>query len=133
MARTTGKDDNNSKDDGSYDDGDDNKDYSNDGHNGDSVGRGGGKIGGDVSGEVGGVVGGEISGIIGGCVLCLVLRYHRNCTDIIWNKFILVYSGKNDIRHVWPGTKEFILFVLIPGLFYVYSGLNPSRNRLDQF
>jgi hypothetical protein len=129
----TGEDNNDSNNNNSYDDSNDGKDDSNDGRNGDSVGSGGGKIGGDVGGKVGGVVGGKISGMVGGCVIFLVLTYRRNHTDMLWNKFILVQTGKNDIRHVRPGKIEFILFVLIPGLFYVYSGLNPGLNYLDQF
>jgi hypothetical protein len=46
---------------------------------------------------------------------------------------ILVQTGKNSIQHVQTCPIEFILFVPIPGLFYVYSGLNPGLNRLDQF
>ncbi len=46
-----------------------------------SVGEGGGKVG---------VVGGKVSGVVGcGCVPCLT-TYHRNHTDMYWNKFILV-------------------------------------------
>ncbi len=45
---------------------------------------------GEVGGEVGGVVSGEVSGVVGGCVLCLMPTYRRNCTDMYWNKFILV-------------------------------------------
>ncbi len=45
---------------------------------------------GEVGGKVGGVVGGKVSGVVGGCVLCLALTYRRNCTDMYWNKFILV-------------------------------------------
>jgi hypothetical protein len=45
---------------------------------------------GEVGGEVEGVVGGKVSGMVGGCVLCLALTYHRNRTDMYWNKFILV-------------------------------------------
>ncbi len=44
-----------------------------------------GKVGGEVS-----VVGGKVSGMVGGCVLCLAPTYHRNCTDMYRNKFILV-------------------------------------------
>ncbi len=45
---------------------------------------------GEVGGEVGGVVSGKVSGVVGGCVLCLTPTYHRNCTDMYWNKFIFV-------------------------------------------
>ncbi len=45
---------------------------------------------GEVGGEVGGVVSGKVSGMVGGCVLCLTPTYRRNCTDMYWNKFILV-------------------------------------------
>jgi hypothetical protein len=44
---------------------------------------------GEVGGKVG-VVGGEVSGVVGGCVLYLTSTYHRNCTDMYRNKFILV-------------------------------------------
>ncbi len=44
---------------------------------------------GEVGGKVG-VVGGKVSGVVGGCVLCLTPTYRRNCTDMYWNKFILV-------------------------------------------
>jgi hypothetical protein len=44
---------------------------------------------GEVGGKVG-VVGGKVSGVVGSCVLCLTPTYHRNCTDMYWNKFILV-------------------------------------------
>ncbi len=43
---------------------------------------------GEVGGKVG-VGGGEVIGVVGGCVLCLT-TYSRNCTDMYWNKFILV-------------------------------------------
>ncbi len=45
---------------------------------------------GEVGGEVGSVVSGKVSGVVGGCVLCLMPTYHRNRTDMYWNKFILV-------------------------------------------
>ncbi len=45
---------------------------------------------GEVGGKVGGVVSGKVSGVVGGCVLCLMPTYRRNCTDMYWNKFILV-------------------------------------------
>ena len=44
---------------------------------------------GEVSGKVG-VVGGKVSGVVGDCVLCFTPKYCRNCTDMYWNKFILV-------------------------------------------
>jgi hypothetical protein len=43
------------------------------------------------------------------------------------------YSTLNYIQHVWTCQIEFILFVSIPGLFYIHSGLNPDLNCLDQF
>jgi hypothetical protein len=45
---------------------------------------------GEVGGEVGGVVSGKVSGVVGGYVLCSTPTYHRNRTDMYWNKFILV-------------------------------------------
>jgi hypothetical protein len=64
---------------------------------------------------------------------CSALTYRRDCTDMFWKKFILVKTGLNCIRHVQTWPIKFILFVLIPGLFYVYSGPNPGLNCLDQF
>ncbi len=58
-ARTTGEDNEDSKDDISEDDGDNGKGDSNDGRNSDS--GGGGEIGGEVGGEVGGVDGGKVT------------------------------------------------------------------------
>ncbi len=86
-AGMTGKVDNDSKDNDSEDDSNDCKDDSNYGRNGDSGGGGGGKIGGEVSGKVGGV---KVSGMVGSGVRCLALTYHRNRTDMFWNKFIVV-------------------------------------------
>jgi hypothetical protein len=45
---------------------------------------------GEVGGKVRGLVSGKVSGVVGGCVLCLTPTYHRNCTDMYWNKFTLV-------------------------------------------
>ncbi len=87
-----------------------------------------GEVGGDV-----GVVGGEVSGVVGGCVLCLMPAYRRSRTDMYRNKFILVLTAIYSIRHGRPCQIKLILFVLIPGLFYVYSSLNLGLNRLDQF
>jgi hypothetical protein len=86
-ARKTGKNNDNSKDDDSRDDGNDGKDDINDGSNDDSGGGGGGKIG----GEVGGVARSEAWLVaVFFAVGCLALSYRRNCTDMFWNKFILV-------------------------------------------
>ncbi len=84
MARVTGKDDDDRKDNDSKDNGDDGKDDNNDGGNGDSGGGGGGKI----SGEVGGVA--RSVAWLGAVVGCLALTYRRDCTDMFWNKFIVV-------------------------------------------
>ncbi len=91
MARTTGKDNNNSKDNNSKDNGDNGKDDNNDGGNDNRGGGGGG------SGKIGGVVGGvarseavawlvAVFFVVG----CLALTYRRNRTDMFRNKFILV-------------------------------------------
>ncbi len=63
-ARTTGKVDDNSKDNYSKDDGNDGKDDNNDGGNNDrgGIGSGGGEIGGEWGGKVSG------HGVVGGCV-----------------------------------------------------------------
>ncbi len=132
MARTTGEDDKDSKDDDSKDNGDDGKDNNNDGGNNDRGGSGGGsgKIGGEVGGVAGSVAMAWLVAVFF-AVGCLVLTYRRNRTDMFGNKFILVYS----IRHVWTCRIEFILFVYILGLFYVYvySGIHPGINHLSQF
>ncbi len=86
---------------------------------------------GEVGGKVG-VVGGEVSSVVGGCVLCLT-PHTVNRTDMYPNKFTLVQTAIYSIRHGRPCPIKLILFVLISGLFYVYSGLNPGLNRLDQF
>ncbi len=87
MARTTGKDYDDSKDDNSKDDGDNGKDDNNYGGNDDSSGGGGGKIGGEVSGMARSVA--WLVAVFF-AVGCLVLTYHRNPTDTFGNKFILV-------------------------------------------
>jgi hypothetical protein len=84
MARMTGKDNDNRKDDDSEDNDNDSKEDNNDGGNGDSGGGGGGKIGGEVGGVARSVV------WLGAVVGCLALTYRRNCTDMFWNKFIVV-------------------------------------------
>jgi hypothetical protein len=87
MATTTGKDDNDSKDDNSEDNNDNGKDNNNDGGDNDSGGGGSGKIGGEVSG-----VERSVAWLVTVffAVDCLALTYRRNCTDMFWNKFILV-------------------------------------------
>ncbi len=87
-ARTTGKDNNNSKNNDSKDNGDNGKDGNNDGGNGDSSGGGSGKIG----EEVGGVVARSVVWLVAVffAVSCLALTYRKNCTDMSWNKFIVV-------------------------------------------
>jgi hypothetical protein len=112
-VRTTGKDNNDRKDDDSEDNGEDGKDDNNDGGNDDRGGDGGG--GGEIGGEVGGVARPVAMAWLVAVfftVGCLALTYHRNCTDMFGNKFILVK----------------ILFVYIPGLFYVYSGIKSGIN-----
>ncbi len=86
MARTTGKDDDDSKDDDSKDDSNDGKDDNNDGGNNDRGGGGGDKI----SGEVGGVAR-SVTRLVAVflAVGCLVLTYRRNRTDTFENKSIL--------------------------------------------
>ncbi len=84
MARMTGKDDGNRKGDDSKDNGNDGEDHKNDGGNGNSGGGGGVEIGGEVGGVARSVA------WLGAVVGCLVLTYHRNCTDMFWNKFIVV-------------------------------------------
>jgi hypothetical protein len=86
-ARTTGKDNDNSKDDNSKDDGDNGEDDNNDGGNEDSGGGGGGKIGGEVCGVARSVV--WLVAVFF-AVGCLALTYRRNRTDTFGNKFILV-------------------------------------------
>jgi hypothetical protein len=94
-ARTTGKDDNDSKDNNSEDDDDskDNsnvgKDNNNDGSNDDSGGGGGG--GGNISGQVGGVAR-SVAWLVAMffAVGCLAFTYHRNWIDSFGNKFIPV-------------------------------------------
>ncbi len=116
MARMTGKDDDNSKNNNSKDDGNDGEEDNNDGGNNDS----GGGCGGEIGGEVGGVarsVGWLVAVFF--AVGCLALTYRRNCTYMFGNKLILVfYSACPDMPN------RIILFVHIPGLFYVYSGIN---------
>ncbi len=130
-ARTTGEDDDDSKDDDSKDDGDDGEDDNNDGGNDDrgGGGGGGGKIGGEVSGVARSVAVAWSLVAVFFAVGCLALTYHRNCTDMFGNKLILI----NSIRHVRTCQIEFILFVHIHGLFYVYSCINSGINRLLQF
>ncbi len=86
--RTTGKDSNNSKDNTSKDNGNDGKDDNNDGGNGNSSGGGGGQIG----GEVGEVVARSVAWLVAVffAVGCFPLTFRRNCTDMFWNKFIVV-------------------------------------------
>ncbi len=84
MVRMTGKDDDNRNHNDSEDNGNDGKDDNNDGGNGDSGGGGGGKIGGEVSGVARSVA--WLEAVVG----CLALTYRRNCTDMFWNKFIVV-------------------------------------------
>jgi hypothetical protein len=91
MARTTGKDEDNSKDNNSKEDSHDAKDDNNDGGNNDRGGSGGG--GGKISGEVGGVARSVAAAWLVAVfftVGCLTLTYRRNCTDMFGNKFILV-------------------------------------------
>jgi hypothetical protein len=76
MARMTGKDDDNRKDDDSKDNGNDGKDDNNDGGNGNSGGGGGGKIGGEVGGVARSVV------WLGAVVGCFALTYRMNHTDM---------------------------------------------------
>jgi hypothetical protein len=87
-ARTSGKDNDNSKDDNSKDNGNNGKDDNNDGGNNDrdGGGSGDGKIGGEVARSV------AVAWLVAVffAVGCLVLTYHRNCTDMFGNKFILV-------------------------------------------
>jgi hypothetical protein len=84
MARMTGEDDDDRKDNDSKDNGNNGKDNNNDGGNGDSGGGGGGNIGGEVGGVARSVA------WWGAVVGCLALTYHRNHTDMFWNKFIVV-------------------------------------------
>jgi hypothetical protein len=86
-ARTTGKDDNDSKGNNSKDNGNNSKDNNNDGGNNDSGSSSGGKI----SGEVGGVAR-SVAWLVAVffALGCLVLTYHRNCIDTFGNKIILV-------------------------------------------
>ncbi len=94
----------------------DGKDGNNDGGNNDSSGGGGGKIGGEVGG-----VARSVTWLVAVffAVGSLALTYRRNCTDMFGNKFILI----NSIWHVRTCQIEFILFVSILGLFYIYSGI----------
>jgi hypothetical protein len=86
MARTTGKDNDDSKDDNSKDDGNNGKDDNIDGGNGNSGGGGDGKIG----GEVGGVVARSVAWLVAVffAIGCLALTYSRNHTDMFWNKLL---------------------------------------------
>jgi hypothetical protein len=84
IARMTGKDDDNRKGNDSKDNGNDGKDDKNDGSNGNSGGGGGGEIGGEYGGVARSVA------WLGAVFGCLVLTYRRNCTDMFWNKFIVV-------------------------------------------
>jgi hypothetical protein len=88
---TTGKEDDDNKDNDSKDDGNDGKDDNNDGGNNDrgGVGGGGGKIGGEVSGVVRLVAMVWLVAVFF-AVGCLALTYRRNRTDMFGNKFILV-------------------------------------------
>ncbi len=85
-ARTTGKVDNNSKDDDSKVNGDNCKDNNNYGGNDDrgGGGGGGGKIGGEVSGVARSVAVAWLVAVFFAAD-CLVLTYHRNCTDMFGN------------------------------------------------
>ncbi len=87
-ARTTGKDDNDSKDNNSKDNSDNGKYDNNDGSNDDSGGGGGGKIGGDEVSGVARLVAWLVAVFF--AVGCLALTYRRNRTDTFGNKFILV-------------------------------------------
>ncbi len=113
-ARTTGKDNDNSKDNDSKDNGDNGKNDNNDGGNNNSGGGSGG--GGKIGGEVGGVVR-SVAWLVAVffTVGCLALTHRRNCRDMLGNKFILI----NSFRHVRTCQIEFILFI--------YSGLGINR------
>ncbi len=95
MARMTGEDDNDSKDNDSEDDNDSKddsdvgKDDNNDGGNNNSGGGGGG--GGNIGGQVGGVAR-SVAWLVAMffTVGCLAFTYRRNCTDTFGNKFIPV-------------------------------------------
>jgi hypothetical protein len=98
-ARTTGEDNDDSKDndskdnDDSEDDSNVSKDDNNDGGNNNSGGRGGG--GGGGSGNIDGLVGGVARSVawlvaMFFAVGCLAFTYRRNCTDTFGNKFIPV-------------------------------------------
>ncbi len=126
-ARTTGKDNNNSKDnnskdnDNSKDDGDDGEDDNNYGGNDDSGCGGGG--GGNIGGQVGGVAR-SVAWLVAVffAVGCLALTYRRNCTDTFGNKFIPVLILFGVSGHP-PQILFFFIFRL--DLDRVYSNLNP--------
>ncbi len=124
--RTTGKDDddikdndieddsedgnNDSKDDDSEDDRDDSKDDNIDGGNNNSGGGGGGKIGGEVGG-----VARSVAWLVPMffAVGCLALTYRRNCTDMFGNKFILVfYSACSDMPNRIYSIRIYSRFIL---------------------
>jgi hypothetical protein len=94
-ARTTGKDNNDSKDDDSKDDNnskdnsDVGEDNSNDGGNDDSGGGGSGSV--DIGGQFGGVAR-SVAWLVAMffAVGCLAFTYRRNFTDTFRNKFIPV-------------------------------------------
>ncbi len=122
---TTGKEDDNSKDNNSKDDGEDGEDDNNHGSNGDSSGAS--ISAGSSQGNV------RLFAILCRALVFLVLTYHGNHTDMFWNTIFWSKLVQNSIRHVQTCPLDFILFVPILGLFYVYSGLNPGLNCVDQF
>ncbi len=88
-ARTTGENNNDSKDNNNKDNGNDGKDDNNDGGNDHRGGGGGGRS--KIGGEVGGVARSVVWLVaVFFAIGCLALTYHRNCTDMFGNKFILV-------------------------------------------
>jgi hypothetical protein len=121
MTTTKSKYNNNGKDNDSEDDSDNSKDNNNDGGNSDSGGGGISTNGGRDNVRLVAVLCGAV------VVWCL------HTVGIIQICFRILFWSKFSIWHVQTCRIEFILFVLIPGLFYVYSGLNLGLNHLDQF
>jgi hypothetical protein len=125
-ARTTGKDDNDSKDndskdnDDSKDDSDVGKDDKNDGGNDNSGGGGGG--GGEISGQVGGVARSVACGMVGGYLCFLPMVAWCLHTVGIEQKHLGINLGRRVI-HTSPGAPS--ICPRCHGFFFL-RGMSPS-------
>ncbi len=63
----------------------------------------------------------------------MVCKYSPGDKQMVVGKGVISAFDFSEVRVFDLFSLKLILFILIPGLFYVYSGLNPGLNRLDQF